>query len=303
MKQSSIAYSGENHVLEVRRITVISITINIILFILQFVLGVIGHSQAVIADAIHTLSDFSTDIVVLIGVVFWAKLPDEDHPYGHRRIETMVTTIIGVVLVTVALGIGYRALRTLGEEDIAQPQFIACIGSLITIMLKEGMYHWAVAVGRRQKSSALIASAWHHRSDALSSIPVVVAVGVAAFYPKWAFIDHVGALVVSIFILYASGGILRSTILEILETGVSKKQQKKIQMIALSVDGVKSAHALRTRRVGPGWYADLHIQVDPSMSVKCGHEISEIVQQALLKKGEDIVDVVVHLEPFEENIV
>jgi len=301
MNEHVSEFNGKAHINAVRRIAVISIAVNFSLFVLQFVLGLIGHSKAVIADAIHTLADFSTDIVVLFGVVFWTKSPDEDHPYGHRRIETVITTAIGIVLAFVAIEIGYNALRTLGEKDISQPRFIACIGSLATILLKEGMYHWTVAVGKRQKSSALIASAWHHRSDVFSSIPVVIAVWIAVLNPKWAFIDHVGAIVVSFFILRASWGILRPTILEITETGVSKKQKKKINSIAQGVDGVLSVHALRTRRVGPGWYVDMHIEVDARMSVKRGHEISESVKEALLRKGEDIVDVVVHLEPFEEG--
>ena len=289
------------HVASVRRITWIGVIVNVVLTVIQFVLGIIGHSQAVVADTFHTVSDLGTDFMVLFGVHLWSKSPDEEHPYGHRRIETLITTFIGMTLVVVAIGIGYNALVTIGVKDSEKPHWIACIGAILAIIFKEILYHWTVAVGRREKSSALMAKAWHHRSDAFSSIPVVIAVIVAVVNPQWAFIDHVGAFVVSIFILYTAWEILRPIIFEILETGASKKQRKKIRDIAVAVEGVESVHALRTRRVGPGWYVDLHILVAPQMSVKRGHEISEVVKQELLEQGPDVLDVVVHLEPYDDS--
>lgn len=289
------------HIASVRRITWIGVIVNVVLTVIQFILGIIGHSQAVIADTFHTISDLGTDFMVLFGVHLWSKSPDEEHPYGHRRIETLITSIIGMVLVAVAVSIAYNALVTISAKDSQKPHWIACIGAILAIIFKELLYHWTVAVGRREKSSALIAKAWHHRSDALSSIPVVIAVAVAVVSPQWAFIDHVGALVVSFFILYTSWEILRPIIFEILETGASKKQRKKIHAIAAAVAGVESVHALRTRRVGPGWYVDLHIQVAPQMSVRRGHEISEMVKHNLLKQGPDVLDVVVHLEPYDSS--
>lgn len=293
-------YDNE-HVASVRRIPWIGVIVNVVLTVIQFALGIIGHSQAVIADTFHTLSDLVTDFMVLFGVHLWSKLPDEEHPYGHRRIETLITTFIGMAMVGAAIGIGYNALVTIGAKDSEKPLWIACIGALLAIIFKEILYHWTVAVGRREKSPALMAKAWHHRSDAFSSIPVVIAVTVAVISPRWAFVDHVGAFVVSIFILYTSWEILRPIIFEIIETGASKKQRKKIRDIAVAVKGVESVHALRTRRVGPGWYVDLNIQVAPQMSVKRGHEISEVVKQDLLGQGPDVLDVIVHLEPYDNS--
>lgn len=156
---------------EIKRITWIGLIINLLLAALKFVVGLSGRSQAVIADAFHSLSDISTDLAVLFGVNYWSAPPDENHPYGHRKIEALITLTIGVVLVVVAVGIGCRALTTIYEGHLRQPGWIAITGPLVSIVLKEILYHLTVKAGGRVKSSALIANAWHHRSDALLSLP------------------------------------------------------------------------------------------------------------------------------------
>ncbi|UCF74188.1 MAG: cation transporter [Deltaproteobacteria bacterium] len=281
------------------RVTWIGLAGNVFLSGLKFIAGFLGSSQAVVADAVHSLSDMGTDLAVLLGVKFWSAPPDEDHPYGHRRIETIITVAIGVALALAALGIGYNALATIRDIHLRQPGWIAIAGSAFAIVLKEVLYRWTVAVGRQVKSSAVIANAWHHRSDALSSVPVVIAVAIAVLNPKLAFIDHAGALVVSIFILKVSWDIISPSLSELADLGAPRKHRQKIRAIARGISGVKSVHAIRTRRLGSGLHVDLHILVDGEMTVRMGHEISRAVKSALIEKGPEILDAVVHLEPYE----
>jgi len=281
------------------RVTWIGLAGNVFLSGLKFTAGFLGSSQAVVADGVHSLSDMGTDLAVLLGVKFWSAPPDEDHPYGHRRIETIITVAIGVALALAALGIGYNALATIRGIHLRQPGWIAIPGSVFAIVLKEVLYRWTVAVGRQVKSSAVIANAWHHRSDALSSVPVVIAVAVAVLNPKLAFIDHAGALVVSIFILKVSWDIISPSLSELADLGAPRKHREKIRAIATGISGVKSVHAIRTRRLGSGLHVDLHILVDGEMTVRMGHEISRAVKFALIEKGPEILDAVVHLEPYE----
>lgn len=289
------------HMNQVRRITWIGLAINLFLAALKFTVGFLGNSQAVVADAVHSLSDMTTDLAVILGVKFWSAPADEDHPYGHGRIETIVTTVIGLSLVMVAFGIGYNALTTMRDADIKQPGWIALVGVVVSIVLKEWLYHWTIAVGRQTKSSALIANAWHHRSDALSSIPALIAVTAAAVHPGLAFIDHVGALVVALIILNVSWKILRPAISELTDRGASQKEREKIESIVAGIDGVRHVSAIRTRRMGAGLFADIHIQIDGEMTIWQGHQISELIKQELIENGPEIMDVLVHLEPFQKK--
>jgi cation diffusion facilitator family transporter len=291
---------GSDHKSNVRRISVIGLIVNIFLFIIKLLLGNFGQSQALTADAFHSLSDFTTDISIIFGVKFWSKPPDEHHPYGHRRIETIITIIICAILIIAAFSLGYNAILSLKGESKGPPQFIAFIGALISIFSKELLYRFTLKTGKKEKSKALIANAWHHRTDALSSIPVGVAILATLIDKKLAFLDHVTALLVSFFILYAAYKLLKPSLLEIIGTGFSKKNKKFIMSLILSIKEVKSVHAVRSRQMGSGWFVDLHIQVDGDMTVIEGHKVSESVKNILLEKGPDIIDVVVHIEPYKK---
>jgi cation diffusion facilitator family transporter len=270
---------------------------NIGLAILKFIVGTVGSSQAVVADAVHSLSDTVTDLVILLGLKFWSAPADRTHPYGHGRIETVVTLALGLILTGVALGIGYHAIATVREMELRQPEWIAFSGAAVSIVLKEVLYRWNLAVGRRVKSSALVANAWHHRSDALSSIPAALAVVLALIEPRWAFVDRIGAMVVCIIILHAAWRIIKPALDELVDRGAPDHVRERIRSLSAGVQGVEQVHAIRCRRSGPGLFIDLHITVDGSMSVRRGHEVSEAVKQHLLTEGPDIVDAVVHLEP------
>jgi len=292
--------SEDLQVREIIRVTWWGVLTNISLSLIKFILGFLGHSQALIADAAHSLSDLSTDFAVILGARVWTKPADEDHPYGHRRIETIITLSISLFLLAFALVIGFNALATLHLEEKQQPGLIAFWGALISIVLKELLYHVTLRVGKRVKSSAVIANAWHHRTDALSSLPVAVAVAVAAVNPRWSFLDQLGAFVVALIILHVSLRMLWEAFREMADTGASQKTRQAITSVVLSTEGVRSLHALRTRRVGSGWHVDLHIQVDPQLTVKEGHDISERVKTNLKSQDLDISDVLIHLEPYEE---
>ncbi|MEE8429930.1 MAG: cation diffusion facilitator family transporter [Candidatus Desulfatibia sp.] len=289
------------HVNQVRRISWIGLAVNLFLATLKFVVGFVGNSQAVIADAVHSLSDMGTDLAVIFGVKYWSVPADEDHPYGHWRIETIVTAVIGISLVMVAMGIGYNSLATMRDMHLKQPGWIALVGVVVSIVLKEWLYHWTFAVGRRTKSSAVIANAWHHRSDALSSIPALIAVTAAAIHPSLAFLDYVGALVVSLIILKVSWKILSPALSELTDRGAPHKDREKIKSIAMDVNGVKHVHAIRTRKVGTGLFVDLHVLVDGETPVRKGHQISRLVKYKLIEQGPEILDVVVHLEPYDDQ--
>jgi cation diffusion facilitator family transporter len=282
-----------------RRITLAGLAVNVLLTGFKFVAGYLGHSQAVVADGVHSLSDMFTDMMVLVGARYWFRPADEEHPYGHRRIETVTTGFIGLSLAAAGAWLAYEALVTLPELHDEPPGWVAFSAAALAIVAKEILYRLTVATGRRIRSAALAANAWHHRSDALSSIPVALAVAGAALNPSWIFLDHVGTVVVAVFIFQASWRILTPVLRELVDAGAPAEARERITTVARGTAGVRLVHAVRTRYVGSGLQVDLHIKVDPGISVREGHSISEEVQQRLIDEGPDIFDVVVHTEPYE----
>ncbi len=286
---------------EINRITYFSIVINVLLSAVKIFTGIIGNSKSAVADGVHSLSDLSTDLAILIGVKFWTAPPDENHPYGHGRIETLVTVFIGIILTVVGLSIGYEAISTLRDSHLEKPKWISLIGIAFSIILKELLFRWTIRVGRRLKSSSLIANAWHHRSDSFSSIPALIAVSVSIIFPGLEFIDHIGAVIVAFIIIKVSLGILFSSFEELTDRGISKKDIDNIKNISMQIHGVKEVHAVRSRKYNSGNYIDLHVLVDESLSVKRGHDIAEEVKLSIIEKGPSVVDAVVHIEPFQSH--
>jgi len=206
---------------------------------------------------------------------------------------------IGLVLGLAAIGIALNALIPFGRMSLQQPRWIAITGALLSIISKEALYRWTVTVGKRAKSSAVLANAWHHRSDALSSVPALIAVGVALIDPRLAFVDNIGAFLVSVFILKVAWDIIVPSLSELSDAGAPRNYCETIHAIASRIEGVRDVHAIRTRRIGAGIFVDLHILVEGSITVRKGHDISERVKYELLEKGPDVLDVVVHLEPYQ----
>ncbi|MBN1591077.1 MAG: cation transporter [Pirellulales bacterium] len=285
----------------VRQVTLWGLVVNLALSAMKFLFGILGSSQALVADAVHSLSDSVTDIAILVGVAYWNAPADEQHPYGHARIETMVTATIGIVLAAVGIGIGYHAIAGINEKDATRPEWIALVAACLSIVAKEVLYHWTIRVGKRVRSSALLANAWHHRSDALSSVPVAVAVLGTRLWPAWGMLDHVAAVVVCVLIVHAAWKIAWPALRELSDVGAADEQRRTILAIASETVGVLSVHGLRTRYLGPGLQIDLHVLVDPELTVREGHDIAGAVKRRLLAEGPEVLDVLVHVEPFSDQ--
>lgn len=287
---------------EIKFITAAGLVLNLVLSAVKFVLGRMCNSRAVVADAVHSLSDSVTDIAVIIGSAFWGPPADKEHPYGHRKIETAVTFLIGLLLAVAGFDIGSEAVLGIAKPRSGEISLLAVAGPLLSIIVKEIMYRWNVAVGKRLKSPAMIANAWHHRSDALSSIPAAVSVVLAWKYPEFWFVDLIGALIVSIFIIKVAWDIALPAFHELIESGAGAREIEQIEKIALSTEGVHSVHKIRTRRMSGNIMVDLHVLVDPSITVCEGHNISGAVKKRLIEEGPEIADVIVHIEPYEGKI-
>lgn len=286
---------------KVKKTATISLTVNVLLTILKFACGILGKSQVMMADAVHTLSDTITDIAVFAGADYWSKPPDQDHPYGHRRIETLITIFIALSLAFVGLGLAYNGLVTLMEGNVQKTGWIAFVAAIVSLCSKEVLFRWSFKIGKKTGSSALIANAYHQRSDALSSIPAAIAVAASAINPDLWFLDDIGAIVISFFIMTIACKIGWPALSELIDTGAPQQDLEQIKVLAMETDGVKEAHAIRTRYIGSGIQTDLHVLVDPNITVRESHRISDEVKHRLLSKGPDIVDAVVHIEPYEEG--
>ena len=286
----------------VRKVTWVGLFVNLFLAGFKFIAGIFGRSQALVADAIHSLTDLTTDIAVIAGSHYWSLPPDDDHPYGHKRLETLVTVFIGIVLAAAGIGIGWKAISTLQQKDAAPPGWIAVLAALTSIICKEAIYRWTAATGKRVKSPALAANAWHHRTDAISSVPVLIAVGGAKAFPSWSFLDHLGAAVVSVFILHASIKIIWPALSELIDAGAPSETRKKIRALALKNEGVLQVHDIRTRYISSSIQVDLHIVVAGSITVRAGHVIADDVRNRIIAEMPEVLDVIVHVDPPEKAV-
>ena len=282
----------------VRRITIWGMVLNVVLMIAKFVVGFVFKSQACIADAVHSFSDFFTDIAVLIGLRYWSAPADIDHPHGHQRIEVLITMFIGVFLGASAVSMIYKAAESLAHRLHSGVPSFALLGvAVLSILLKEVLYQWTICVARRNGSSALRANAWHHRSDAISSIPVAVVAIVGRIWPQFVFLDSVAAILVAALLLHTAWEIAWPCMKELSDQGLSERELEEMRQIALSIDGVTEVHKLRTRHFGNGVLLDMHILVDRNMTVENGHRICDEAADAIRRKMPIVVDILTHLEP------
>ena len=285
----------------VRRVTIGGMVVNVALSAFKAAAGLMAGSHALLADAVHSASDLVTDFAVLLGVRYWTAPADKEHPYGHGKIQAVVAAAIALALVAVAVGIGRSAVLRImasadGAEPSAAPASFAFWIAVASLVAKESVYRWTMSVARQFRSSALEANAWHHRSDAISSIPVALALAVTHFAPSLAWVDSLGALVVAVFILKAAWDVLKPAIEELTDAEMPGKSAE-VRQIALGVEGVRGCHRVRTRRYGSVFQADLHVQVARTLSVCDGHAIGHAVHDAVRSAGIGVVDVVVHVEP------
>lgn len=301
LNQYNVEDSTDSGKVTILKVTWAGLLVNLVLAGAKLALGIIGASQALVADAFHSLADLVTDFAIIFGVRFWIAPADDDHPYGHRKIETIVTAFIGLALVIIAVGIGWNAVSTLRDPYIKSPSSITLIAAVLSIVLKEFLYRWTVSHGKRIRSSAVVANAWHHRSDAISSMPVALVILVTIAWPRLAFLDHLGAFAVSLFILHAAWRIIKPTLDQLCDKAAPAEVAHRIEQIAMAHPQIRETHKIRTRKGAEGIRADMHILVDGAMSVREGHAVSSELKRELLEADLDIVDTIVHLEPFEDG--
>jgi len=285
---------------ETNRITYWGVGVNLFLSIIKIIGGVIGQSQALLADGIHSLSDLASDAMVLVAVRHAGEDADEDHPYGHARYETVATVALGILLIAVAAGIAYEAmLRMQDSKDIAIPALFTLVIAVISILSKEILYRVTKTVAKKIRSPLLDANAWHHRSDAISSI--VVFAGIGATYIGYPLLDAIAALIVALMIGKIGLDLTRQSMQELVDTALEPEVIENIKLTILAIDDVRHLHMLRSRRMGHNALVDVHIQVSPKLSVSEGHHIAELVEYTIKDKFDEINDVTVHIDPEDDE--
>ena len=285
---------------EVRKVTLVGSLVDFLLAVAKVVVGYVGQSQALIADGIHSFSDLVTDFMVLFAFKHSSRDADEDHPYGHGRIETIMTVALGFALILIGVGIAWDAMRRLFEPELLfHPSGIVLIVAAVSIVSKEAIYHYTLAAARKYKSALLRANAWHSRSDAVSSI--IVFVGVLGAMAGLDYLDAIAAIGVAVMIAKIGWDLGWHSVRELIDTALDSEEVEKIRQVIASVQGVRALHMLRTRKMGSDALVDVHIQVDSFLSVSEGHQISESVRQQLLQNIEDVSDVTVHIDPEDDE--
>ena len=280
-----------------RTVTLVGVLVNGLLIPLKFLAGQFGQSQALIADGVHSVSDLFTDIVVLLGLRMGRIAPAEEHHFGHARIETLASAAVGLVLIAMALYLGMKAAWNIYLHTEYHPTRLALIGAGVSIALKEALYHYTVHTGRRIKSPLVVANAWHHRSDALSSVAVLMGVGGALIKPSWHILDPYAALLVSFFIIKVGLDILGKTLREFTDTAPPPEILNKIINSTRSVEGVIDMHDMRVRTSGGLYQMETHIIVDGQLTVAEGHQIAQKVESILTEEVPELDRIIVHVDP------
>lgn len=283
----------------IRRVTFTGIVVNIFLALVQIISGFLAHSQALLADGLHTLADLISDFIVLLTVHHSAKAADDDHPYGHARIETLSSIFLGVALIGVALSIGYRGIMTLAEPDTAETETYALFFAFLAIFSKEFLYRYTIHAARKIKSTLLESNALHHRSDVFSS--VVVVIGVGAQVSGIQHMDALAAVVISIMISLMGIHLVKKAFKELIDTSLDRELVEKIKAHITDFDGVVAVHSLRSRSMGGLGYIDTEIRVNPRLSVSEAHFISLGIEQTVKKRFNEISDITVHIDPVAET--
>ncbi len=289
---------------KIYRVTLWGGAVNVLLLAFKFTAGIVGHSAAMVADAVHSLSDFVTDIIVLAFVHISVKPKDKSHDYGHGKYETLALTIIGFMLLAVAVGIVYGGLVKIvvwaRGGQLEAPGMLALLAALLSIIMKEAVFHYTMVKSKQLESQALEANAWHHRSDALSSIGTAIGIGGAIFLGRrWAVLDPLASVIVGFFIAKVALDLLRGGIGDLTEQSLPDEVEQEILQLAGSVEGVEEPHDLRTRRIGNHYAIELHILMDGNLPLLVAHDRASEVEDRLRKQYGEETHVVVHVEPKE----
>lgn len=294
----------EQRIKGIYRTTIVGSIVNIMLVVCKFVAGFWGRSTAVVADAVHSLSDLLTDIVVILFVRISGKPADDDHDYGHGKYETLATAIIGIVLFAVGVGIlvesAEKIVAVVNGVVLPRPSSIAIVVTVCSVFWKEVLYWYTIEMGRKYNSQTVIANAWHHRSDALSSVGVLLGICGAMFLgEKWRILDPIAAVVVSGFIIRVAIDMVKPCLDELLERSLPKDVEQKIEEIILSVEGVSSPHHLRTRRIGNNYAIEVHIRMNGELTLHEAHRITTTVERKLKEQFGAGTHVGIHTEPIK----
>ena len=284
------------------KVTIVGSIVNFLLLVFKFFAGIAGHSAAMLAEAVHSLSDFITDIVVIVFVRIAGKPEDKGHDYGHGKYETLATAIIGLLLLCVGFGIfwnGASSIYTfLRGGQLESPGVVALVAALVSIVSKEILYQYTVIQGKKLNSQAVIANAWHHRSDALSSIGTAIGIGGAILLgDHWRVLDPVAAVVVSFFIMKVSVRLLIPCVDELLEKSLPEDVEKEIEQTVLSFPGVSQPHHLRTRRIGNYYAIELHVRMDGKITLEEAHSTATAIENKLKEMFGKGTHVGIHVEP------
>ena len=282
------------------RVTYVGALVNIFLTVIKIVVGILGQSTSLIADGFHSLSDLVSDLVVIVAIKLGSREADHDHPYGHRRFETIATVLLGLGLIVVAGGIAWDAAeRLLDKDKLLIPSRDTLGIAVVSILANEWLFHYTKRVGTITRSKLLLANAWHHRSDAFSSI--VVLIGIAAVLLGYPFADAIAAVIVALLIAKMGLGLVLESINELVDSSLPEEYIRDIRRVIMQTNGVQSIHFLRTRRMGEDAYVDAHIVVNPRISVSEGHVIGDVVKDSLKAQFDDVVDVLVHIDPEDDE--
>ena len=289
---------------EIYKVTLVGGLVNVLLLLFKFVAGIVGHSAAMVADAVHSLSDFVTDVIVLVFVHISSKPQDRSHDYGHGKYETLALTLIGVALLIVAIGILYSGAAKIyvwaNGGQLEAPGTLALWAALLSVLLKEAVYQYSMVKARQLNSQVVAANAWHHRSDALSSIGTAIGIGGAIFLgQRWTVLDPIASVVVGAFIVKVAVDLLRNGIGDLMEQSLPDAVEEEMLRIVGALPGVVNPHDLRTRRIGNHYAIELHILMDGDISLREAHnKASEVEDLLRARYGED-THVAVHVEPKE----
>lgn len=293
-----------NRVRKIYRVTLMGFAVNVLLSLAKLAAGIFGRSAAMVADAVHSISDFATDCVVLFFVRLSAKPKDDGHDYGHGKYETIASIIIALALGVVGVGICVGAAKDIASivrgEEVARPEFIALIAAVVSIIVKELLYRYTIKVGKETDSPAVVANAWHHRSDALSSIGALI--GIACAYTlggKWVIADPIAAIVVAAMILKVAIDLLREGFNELVEGSLPSDVEEEIIQIITEDAAISHPHNLRTRRIGANIAIEIHIRVDGDMSVRESHSLTEAIERRLRERFGNGTMVAIHVEPIK----
>ena len=289
---------------KIYRVTILGMLVNILLFIFKLVAGILGRSGAMIADAVHSASDFATDIVVLVFVRISSKPRDDDHKWGHGKYETLASLIIGVALFAVGIEIfvdsAEKIAAVIAGEIIPRPGAIAIVAAATSIIAKEALYQYTMRVGRKIDSPSVIANAWHHRSDALSSVGALLGIGMAYFLgEKWRIADPIAAIAVAALIVKVAYDLCRTALAELLEKSLPHEVEEEILSIISTTPNVHKPHNLRTRRIGSNIAIEVHVRVEGLMTVHDSHEISREIEHSLRARFGERTAVAIHIEPLK----